>query len=503
MKESLVYLAVDIGAESGRLMAGRWQGSKITLQEIHRFPNGPVALANSLRWDLLHLWREIRSGLSHAARLSEGRLVSIGVDTWGVDYVLLSKTGEWLGLPHAYRDERTRGLVDEVLQKIPRPEIFAQSGTQFLEINTLYQLVAAQRKTPELLAEARHLLMIPDWIHWALCGSEVCEFTNASTTQFLHPQNREWSLPLLESLGIPTQFLAPIVQPGTSLGKLRESVRGEADLPEMSVTAPATHDTASAVAAVPTDRTGQSGWAYISSGTWSLVGAEVPQAQLGETALRYNFTNEGGVNGTYRLLKNVMGLWLLQQLRSDLAHSGSTLDYASLVQLASEAPALNCLVDPDDPRFLRPTRMVETLQQYCRETGQPIPQDAGAMARCVLESLALRYRQVLGQLEEVTGQPVEVIHIVGGGSRNALLNQFTAEACARPVVAGPVEATALGNLLIQARAQGEIATLHDLRSIVRLSCPGEIREFEPSENRRQIWEEAYGRWVKLTARTAG
>jgi rhamnulokinase len=502
MKESLTYLAVDIGAESGRLMAGRWQGTSIALEEVHRFPNGPVALANTLRWDLLRLWREIRDGLSKAARLVNATPVSIGVDTWGVDYVLLDRSGEWLGLPYAYRDERTRGLVEEVLQKIPRTEIFAQSGTQFLEINTLYQLVAAHRRNPELLAQAHRLLLIPDWIHWALCGAEVCEFTNASTTQFLHPQNRQWSLSLLESLGLPTHFLAPIVHPGTPLGALRDSVRRESGLPRMNVTTPATHDTASAVAAVPTDRTGRGGWAYISSGTWSLVGAEVEQAHLGEAALHYNFTNEGGIDGTYRLLKNVMGMWLLQQLRIDLAQAGTSLDYGSLVSLASESPALASLVDPDDPRFLRPTRMVETLQQYCRETGQPAPSDAGALARCVLESLALRYRQVLLQLEEVTGERIEVIHIVGGGSRNALLNQFTADACGVPVIAGPVEATALGNLLTQARAQGEIATLDDLRSIVRRSCSAEIREFVPGIDRRPIWEEAYGRWLTLTAKNA-
>jgi rhamnulokinase len=503
MKESLVYLAVDIGAESGRLMAGRWQGSQIALQEVHRFPNGPVPLADTLRWDLLHLWREIRNGLAQASKLSDARPVSIGVDTWGVDYVLLGEHGEWMGLPYAYRDARTRGLVEEVLAQIPRAEIFAQSGTQFLEINTLYQLLAAHKNTPGLLEKTQRMLLIPDWVHWALCGSEACEFTNASTTQFLHPRLQQWSRPLLETLGIPTHFLPSIVAPGTAMGPLRSNLQRDASLPPLTVTAPATHDTASAVAAIPTERTGRCDWAYISSGTWSLVGAEVPEAHLGEAALRYNFTNEGGVDGTYRLLKNVMGLWLLQQLRSDLAQAGTVLDYGALVQLASEAPALTCVVDPDAPGFLRPTRMIETLQQTCRAAGQAAPSTPGAMARCLLESLALRYRQVLEELEQITGSRLEIIHIVGGGSRNALLNQFTADACQRPVVAGPVEATALGNVLVQARAHGEIASLHELRSIVRASCGAEIREFWPEKSRSAQWESAYERWRPLRPEIPG
>ncbi len=497
MRHSLNYLAVDIGAESGRLMAGHWQGSSISLQEIHRFSNGTIPVGGTLRWDLLQLWRQIQNGLQKAAHSMDGSVQSIGVDTWGVDYVLLSRTGEWLGLPYAYRDRRTHGLVEEILSIIPREVVFQESGTQFLEINTLCQLLAAQRQTPELLAQAKSLLLIPDWIHWALCGAEVCEFTNASTTQFVHPVTRQWSRGLLDRLGIPSHFLPEIVQPGTSLGLVREEVGSSTGLPSIPVIAPATHDTGSAIAAIPTDRTGSSNWAYISSGTWSLVGAEVSHAQLGEAALRHNFTNEGGVDGTYRLLKNVMGMWLLQQLRTAFAQAGSPYDYASLVQLAAQAPALRSFIHPDDSRFLRPTAMIQTIQAFCRESKQPIPETPGALARCVLESLALRYRQVLAQLHEITGQRPEIVHIVGGGSRNTLLNQFTADACGLSVVAGPVEATALGNILLQARASQEINSLADIRSVVRHSCNSEIETFHPTRNNADAWQNAYQHWVQL------
>jgi rhamnulokinase len=496
---STTFLGVDIGAESGRLIAGQWDGRRIGLEELHRFENGAVSMAGSLRWDLLHLWKEIRSGLGRVRAKTGGSVRSIGVDTWALDYVLMDAKDEWLGLPYCYRDARTEGLIEKVCAIVPREEVFAQSGLQFMEINTLYQLFAAQKQNPKLLAAAKRLLMVPDWIHWALCGSRVTEFSNATTTQFLHPTTRSWSTGLLDQLGIPSHFLPEIVNPGTDLGGLRPELASDLGLDGVRVIAPATHDTGSAVAGVPASGYGHGQWAYISSGTWSLMGVEVPEAFLSKEVCARNFTNEGGVEGTYRLLRNVMGLWLLQQLRRGFEAAGGSTDYGTLVQLAAAAPALRSLVNPDDRRFLRPTNMIRSIQEYCRESHQPVPETEGALTRCVLESLALRYRQVLHWLEDITGQRIEVIHIVGGGSRNTLLNQFTADACQRPVVAGPVEATALGNVLVQARACGEIGSLGEMREVIRESFSHEMQTYQPQIDSLAVWEGAAARYSTLWA----
>ena len=489
------YLCADIGAESGRIMGGVWDGRAMRLEEIHRFGNGPVRVGNTLRWDLLGLWKGVLAGMRRAGQESGNSVHSIGVDTWALDYVLLDAKGEWLGLPHCYRDARTHGMVEELCRRIPRSEIFARSGLQFMEINSLCQLLAMRLQNPRLLDQAERFLMIPDWIHWALSGRESCEFTNATTTQFLDPSTGTWAAALLEKLEIPTRMLPPLVGPGTLLGPLRTPLVEETGLRGLRVIAPASHDTGSAVVAVPTQHTGRCNWAYLSSGTWSLLGVEIPKADLSDTVLRLNFTNEGGVDGTYRLLRNIMGLWLVQELRRIFDSRGSSSDYATLVLKASEAAPLRSLVDPDDPAFLRPADMVEAVQSACRARGEPIPETEGQLVRCVLESLALRYRQVVTWLEEITGTPIEVIHIVGGGSRNALLNQFTANACNRQVIAGPVETTALGNVLWQARSSGEIASLADARAVVRASCGAEIREFEPQRENLALWESAHARWT--------
>ncbi len=498
MPASQTYLGVDIGAESGRVMAGLWDGSQIRLQEVHRFANGAVPVGDTLRWDLLHLWKEIRDGLTLAGRNGD-TIRSVGVDTWGVDYVLQDSQDEWLGLPFCYRDVRTKGLVKELCALVRKEEIFEASGLQFMEINTLVQLLAVQQRHPHLLAQARRLLMIPDWIHWALCGATVSEFSNATTTQFLHPQTRSWSRSLLDKLGIPTHFLPEIVQPGTNLGALRAEVATLTGLSGVNVCAPATHDTGSAVVGVPATTQGHGTWAYISSGTWSLMGVEVAEAVLSREALHSNFTNEGGVDGTYRLLRNIVGMWLLQQLKHGFDSKGSKAGYGELVQLASEAPPLRSLIDVDAPAFLRPSNMIQTVQEFCRNTQQPVPETEGALVRCVLESLALRYRQVLGALEKVTGKRIEAIHIVGGGSRNALLNQFTADACQRPVIAGPVEATALGNVLFQAKSAGELASLSEIRSVIRASFSHEMQEFHPNAENLADWEAAAARCSQLKA----
>ena len=465
-----VFLAVDLGAESGRVIAGAFDGRRVRLDELYRFLNGPVEVARSLRWDVSRLWAEIRRGLTAAVAKYGDRIVSVGVDTWGVDYVLLSKSGSVLGQPFHYRDRRTDGVMDAA--PVPRADIFAATGVQFLPFNTLYQLAASQAQSPDLLAHAERLLLMPDYLHWCLCGSTAVEFTNATTTQCYDPGRGGWAAELLWRFGIPTHMLGEVVPPGTNLGTLRPDVRAETGLGAIPVVAPATHDTGSAVAAVPTKHTGRANWAYISSGTWSLVGVEVPEANRSAAALAAGLTNEGGVDGTFRLLKNVMGLWLVQRCRAKF-----DLGYDELTVLAEAAEPGRSVIDPDDPRFLHPTDMPAEIAAACRDAGQPVPESPGQFVRCCLDSLAAKYCRVVDQLEAVTRTPVEVVHVVGGGSRNRLLNQLTADACGRPVLAGPVEATALGNVLVQARAAGDVGSLTELRAVVAESFPGE--RFDP------------------------
>jgi rhamnulokinase len=488
-----VYLAIDLGAESGRVMAGLWNGKTIRLEEVHRFPNGPVLLADSLRWDILGLWREIQTGLTLAARKYGQSIVSVGADTWGVDYVLLNRRGELLGQPFAYRDARTNRMMERAFKKVPRAEIFAQTGLQFMQFNTLFQLLAHQQAHPDLLQQADVLLHIPDFLHWALCGARVVEFTIASTSQCLNPLTRNWSTTLLKRFGLPKHIFPKIAPPGTNLGTLRPNLQERTGLGEIQVVAPPSHDTASAVAGVPTANTGKPNWAYISSGTWSLMGVEVTKASLSARTQELNLTNEGGLDGTYRLLKNIMGLWLVQQCKRAFDAAGRKYDYAELAQMAAKAAPLRSIVNPDDARFLNPPNMPKALQEFCRETHQPIPKTEGELVRCAYESLALRYREVLGWLEELTNNRIEVIHIVGGGSKNQILNQFTADACQRPVVAGPVEATALGNLLVQVRASGELSSLAEMRRIIRQSS--DLKTYQPGKG--AAWEAAAARFAEL------
>jgi rhamnulokinase len=489
------YLGVDLGAESGRVMAGLWDGKRIRIEELHRFPNGPVELGGTLRWDVLRLWAEIQHGLALAARKHGKSVKSVGVDTWGVDHVLLSKSNELLAQPFHYRDARTNGVMARAFRRVPREKIFAATGLQFMEINTLYQLLAWQKNNPEILAAADCLLMMPDFFHWCLSGARVAEFTDATTTQFFHPTKRTWSYDLLKRFNLPTKILPEVVSPGTEVGSLRKSVANRTGLSEISVIAPASHDTGSAVAAVPANQTAQGTWAYLSSGTWSLMGLEVREAQLSRRVLDFNLTNEGGVDGTYRLLKNITGLWLVQQCKRAFEAKGKKVEYSQLVRLAKAASPLRSFIDPDDPRFGNLRDMPAAIRSFCKETRQPIPDSEGALIRCALESLALKYQTVLDCLEQVSGKRVEVIHIVGGGSRNALLNQFTADACNRPVLAGPIEATVFGNVLMQARACSEISSLKELRSIVRSSC--EIQTFTPKPSQVSAWQEARARFTAL------
>ena len=412
------YLAVDLGAESGRVMAGRFDGKKISLEQFNRFPNGPVNIGGTLRWNLTSLWTQIQNGLREAASKLNGTAVSVGVDTLGVDFVLLNRNDEMLGLPCNHRDSRTDNMMQKAFSRVSRAEIFSETWLEFMQINSLYQLLAMCERDPELVAQARKFLMVPDFFHWCLSGSRVVEFTNATTTQMLNATTRNWAFDMLRKFYIPTDMFPEVVSPGTNLGTLRREVADFTGLGKLNVVTPATHDTGAAVVSCPTANTGKANWAYISSGTWSLMGVEVQNAILTPKALERNITNEGGVDGTYRLLKNIMGLWLVQRCKVALAARGKDINYAELTRLAAESEPFRSLVDPDQAVFLGPPDMTTAIAEECRRTGQPVPETEGQFVHCALESLALKYRMVLGWLEELTEESVQVIHIVGGGTQN-------------------------------------------------------------------------------------
>lgn len=466
------YLAFDFGAESGRAVLAHLQSGILTTGEVHRFRNEPVEYGGSLHWDVARLWLEVRKALSG---LGEVELAGIGVDAWGVDYALLGERGELLENPYHYRDRRTENVMEEVLSKVGREEIYQATGIQFMPINTLYQLFAARRHTPKILEAAKYLVTIPDLFNYWLTGHAVCEFTNATTTQMVDPIKRTWATSLMQRLELPSHLPAPVVEPGSIIGRLLPGVASHTALTGTTVIAPACHDTGSAVAAV----SARDGIAFLSSGTWSLLGTELDSPVITSEALRLNFTNEGGVNGTTRLLKNVMGLWILQGCRQSWSTQGYHYDYRELIELATRKTAFRHLVDPDDESFLRSTDMPAAISQFCRRTHQPVPQQPGACVRAVLESLAFKYRLVLRNLEHVSGKRIDQIRIIGGGSKNRLLNQLTADATGKKVFAGPAEATALGNVAIQILATGAAGSLKEVRAIVDRSFPTEV--FEPLE----------------------
>jgi rhamnulokinase len=485
------FLAFDLGAESGRGILGRFDGSRVSLEVIHRFPNGAVRTLDALHWDALRLYGEMLQTLRLCAA-QHGNLDALGVDTWGVDFALLGRGGVLLGNPRHYRDPHTETIMDEAFRRVPRHEVFRQTGIQFMRFNTLFQLLAMQRDRSPLLDVAETLLFIPDLFHYFFTGIKVNEYTDASTSQMLDPRTRRWSYELVQSFGLPTGILGTLVQPGTVLGPLRTAVASETGINPAPVIAPASHDTASAIAAVPASA---ASWAYISSGTWSLMGVELKQPLISDAALEANYTNEGGFGGTTRFLKNIMGLWLVQECRRAWERAGTTYGYDDLTRQAEAATPFASLVDPNDSSFILPSNMPAALADFCRRTGQPAPDGVGGTVRCALESLALCYRWVLERLETLTEQRAEVIHIVGGGSQNALLNQFTADACDRPVLAGPAEATAIGNVLTQALGLGVLGTLADAREVVRRSF--EVRTFTPRQ--AEAWQAPYERFRALRA----
>ena len=493
------YLALDLGAESGRGLVGRFDGERLALDEVHRFPNGPVRMLDSLHWDVPRLFAEMKLAIAKAATNHPG-LDGVGVDTWGVDFGLVGRGDTLLGNPVHYRDPRTEGMMDAAFRLVPRERIYEISGLQFLPINTLYQLLALKTSHSPLLDVAETLLMIPDLFGWLLTGRRAGERTDASTTQLLDPRSGAWSDELCEGLGLPRSILPDLIEPGTELGPLRRSVADELGIAHpLTVLVPGTHDTASAVAAVPTRGTGTNppDWCYLSSGTWSLLGAETPRPVINAATLAGNFTNEGGVAGTTRLLKNIMGLWLVQECRRTWARLGKEYSYDELIALAKQARPFATLVEPDDPTFLAPGDMPARLAAFATRTGQPVPGDEGAFVRSALESLALKYHWTIRRIESILGTTIKTVHVVGGGARNGLLCQFTADACGIPVHAGPVEATAAGNVLLQAMARGRIGSLADARMIVAASFGVDV--YEPQDV--AAWEDAAARFDVLTART--
>jgi rhamnulokinase len=497
MAATLDYLALDLGAESGRGLLGRFDGEQLVLEEVHRFPNGPVKMLDTLHWDLPRLFAEIKTALGKASA-SNATLDAIGVDTWGVDFGLVGRGDTLLGNPVHYRDARTQGMVQYAFEMIPREQIYQMTGLQFLPFNTVYQLLALKRSNSPLLEIAENLLMMPDLLGWLLTGQRAGERTDASTTQLLDPRSGNWSDDLCHALSLPQHILPPLIQPGTELGLLQKSVKEEVGITQpVTVIAPATHDTASAVAAVPasslTSVSTPPNWCYLSSGTWSLLGVEVPQPVITATTMRYNFTNEGGVAGTTRLLKNIMGLWLVQECRRTWARAGRDLTYEALTARAQASPPFASLVDPDDESFLSPGDMPARLAAFCNRTDQTAPRDEGAYVRCCLESLALKYRWTIERLESILGASIKTIHVVGGGAKNTVLNQFTADACGRPVLAGPVEATAIGNILMQAVGREKLSGITELRSVVARSFPTTV--YEPRET--AAWSAAAEQFEKL------
>lgn len=484
------YLAYDLGAESGRAVLGTVSRESLSLEEIHRFPNGPVRVMGSMHWDVLRLFSEMKTALRMCCAKTGGRIDGIGVDTWGVDFGLLGRDDVLLGNPYHYRDPRTDGMMEEAFRQVSRQEIFEHTGIQFMQLNSLYQLLAMVKSNSVFLEKAETLLLMGDLLHFWFCGRKAAEFTLATTSQAYDPTTGDWSEYLLEKLRIPRSIFPEVVPPGTVLGELLPSLQSELGVGAVPVIAPACHDTGCAVAAVPAEG---SNWAYLSSGTWSLMGVEVTKPVINEKSLNYNVTNEGGVQGTYRLLKNIAGLWLVQECRRAWERQGNKYTYDQLTDLASQAPAFKSLVNPDDPRFLNPADMPEAIRSFCGETQQPVPETPGELVRCALESLALKYRITLSQIEDLTGSKVERLHIVGGGSQNRLLNQLASDSLGIPVIAGPVEATAIGNVMVQAMARGTISGLQEGRKLVQRSFP--TKRYEP--NSASAWTVVLQRFKNL------
>ena len=486
------FIAFDLGATSGRTILGTLRDGELALKELTRFPNAPLRLNGHWYWNIYSLYERLCEGLRAAAR-EQVTISSVGIDTWGVDFAFVGRDGSLLGLPHAYRDPHTDGIPEAYFSEVlSREEIYAATGIQIMPFNSLYQLYALRRGDSSPLAAAHRLLFMPDALSYLLTGEMVTEYTIASTSQLLNPHTKRIEGRLLEGMGLSPELFPPVVMPGHRIGTLHPALAAECGLPELPVIAVAGHDTASAVAAVPAS---DEHFAYLSSGTWSLMGIELPDPVIDERTFACNFTNEGGVEGTTRLLKNISGMWLLEQCLSRWKAEGRDYTYPEVVRMASEAEPFRAMIDPDDPSFVAPDDMPAAIRAYCERTGQRPPADDPAMIRAIFESLALKYRQVLDRLRQLAPFRIDRLHVIGGGSKNALLNRFTADSIGIPVVAGPSEATAVGNIMLQARAAGCVATLREMRSLIARCIPTE--EFAPHHD--AAWDEAYARFLRVTA----
>lgn len=490
MTKPLKMLAFDFGASSGRAILGIFDGNKLITEELHRFSNDPVNVRGNFYWDILRLFHEIKQGIIKCVNVGHKDIDSIGIDTWGVDYGLLDERGNLLGNPYHYRDTRTDGIMEEVFKIIPKGELYQKTGIQFMKFNTIFQLYSTKLNTPSMLDQAKTLLFIPDLLNYFLTGVKVTEYSIASTSQLLDPQTRTWSDEILDKLELPRQMLTDIVPSGTIIGKLSKTLAQELGIGEVNVVASASHDTASAVTAVPA---ANRDYVYISSGTWSLMGVEADEPIINEMSSQLAFTNEGGVSNKIRFLKNIMGLWLVQECKRQWNKEGDNCSFAELEKLAREAKPFVSFVDPDDDAFMTPGNMPEKIRAFCKKTNQPVPESKGEVIRCVLQSLALKYRKTVESLEQILGKELPVVHMVGGGIKDTLLCQFTANATGRKVIAGPVEATSIGNLMTQAMALGKINSLQEIRQVVKNSF--ETTEYLPEDIEQ--WNQAYGRFCSF------
>ncbi|MFB5677524.1 rhamnulokinase family protein [Paenibacillus terreus] len=482
-------LAYDLGASSGRALLGRLTGSRIEVEEVHRFANDPVKVGERLQWDILRLYHEIKQGLLKTKHMGV-QPQSLAIDSWAVDFGLIGRDGELLGNPYHYRDWHTHGVMESMFQSVPKQYIFERTGIQFLSFNTIYQLAAMKQAGSPLLREADRFLMIPDLLRYFLTGEMLNEFSNATSTQLYNPLAGDWDWELINRIGISDSWFGRVADPGTEAGRIRSSVMTDLGIEAIPVWTAAEHDTASAVAAVPAL---ERSFAYLSCGTWSLMGTEVDRPVINEETLRFNFTNEGGVGRRFRLLKNIMGLWIIQELKREWEREGLAYSFTEIVQLAEKAPAFAAFIDPDDELFLHAGDMRSRIRQYCRTTGQGLPDGPGELARCIFESLALKYRYVLELTEKLSNQRFNGLHMVGGGIQNALLCQWTADSIGKPVWAGPAEGSAIGNLAVQWIAQGVFSDIWEARKVIRESFP--VKVYEPAN--REAWEEAYGRFRQI------
>lgn len=490
MNNSHCFFAVDLGATSGRTIAGTIAGGKVELEELTRFANNLIETGGHFYWDIYALYYEIIKGLRLAAKRGL-QIESIGIDTWGVDFVCVGDDGALLRNPISYRDPFTEGAMESYFaDAVPREEVYRTTGIQFMNFNSLFQLHAMRRGGNSALKNAARLLFVPDALSWMLTGEAVCEYTIASTSQLLNPVSKDLDPLLLESVGLKRSMFGPMVVPGHKIGTLTEEVQKLTGLGPVPVIAVAGHDTANAVAAVPAK---DADFAYLSSGTWSLMGIETKEPIINKVSYERNFTNEGGIEGTTRFLKNICGMWLLERCRKEWGDDAPA-DYGRLMADAMQAPAFQSMVNPDDPVFANPACMQEAINTYCSATGQHVPQGYAETCRCIFESLALRYRQVAGWLKEMAPFSISTLHIIGGGSRNDLLNQFTANATGLTVLAGPQECTALGNIMLQAKAAGLTGDIFDMRGIIARSIT--MKRFEPQD--RETWDKAYDRYLKIT-----